>query len=245
MKKVVSILISISLILMSVPAFAISGSGTEANPYIVSTPQDVCNIHNDLDGYYKLTADIDMSGVYFTLIGNEDQGAFTGVIDGDRHTISNLNIDLSETKYVGFIGYLEGVVKDLTISNAYVCGYRYVGGIAGYAETTASINNCSFNGTINAEYRFGDVNTGGIAGYNNGIISQCKNYGSLTALSGYSSYNNTYYYAYVGGICGYTTQEINYCENYGSIIAPCSCVCWWHMWLLRQFDKSMFQLWHC
>ena len=146
MKKIISVLISISLLLMSVPAFAISGTGTEANPYLISSVSDIAKIHDDLDGYYKLTNNIDMSGVTFEPIGNENEGAFTGTIDGAGYTISNLNINLPDNKYVGFIGYLEGTVKNLNLTNVDAYGYRYVGGLVGYAENNSIIDSCYITG---------------------------------------------------------------------------------------------------
>ena len=75
MKKTISVLISLALLIsfLPIPALAMTGSGTESNPYLVSSASDINNIHNDLSGYYRLTCDIDMSGVEFEPIGNESE----------------------------------------------------------------------------------------------------------------------------------------------------------------------------
>ena len=208
MKKVVSILISISLILMSVPAFAISGSGTEANPYLISSASDILRIHNDLDGYYKLTADINMQGIEYEPVGNEYEGAFTGTIDGNGHTISNLNINLPENKYVGLVGFLEGTVKNLNLNNVNACGYNYIGGIAGYAEEGSKIYNCSVTGTISDIYKILRPYVGGITGHNNGTITDCSNRGFVHDNSGLDI---------VGGIAGSNSGIITDCVNSGEI----------------------------
>lgn len=179
MKRMISVLISTSLLLMSVPVFAISGTGTESNPYLISSASDIAKIHDDLDGYYKLTSNINMSGIEFEPIGNENEGAFTGTIDGNGYTISNLNINLPENKYVGFVGYLEGTIKNINITNVDAYGYRYVGGLVGYAEENGEMNNCSVEGDISGTYQIIGLNVGGIVGYNNGTIDTCNFKGYL------------------------------------------------------------------
>jgi len=86
-----------------------SGSGTESDPYLISSIADMntlsTNIRNEI-GYYgtyfKLTTDLDYAGVDFMPIGSwtvEQYGrvdyyfnVFSGVFDGAGHTISNINI---------------------------------------------------------------------------------------------------------------------------------------------------------
>ena len=231
MKKIISVLISISLLLMSVPAFAISGTGTESNPYLISSASDIAKIHNDLDGYYKLTTNINMYGVDFEPIGNEYEGSFTGTIDGVGYTISNLNINLPDNKYVGFVGYLEGTVKNLNIANVNAYGYRYVGGIVGYAEEGSEIYSCSVSGTVGGEYRVIDLNVGGIVGCSYADISDCisdsdveGNGGKVGGIVGYSyatilncKNNSTVKGQYSGGIVGYNNNEVINSINTGII----------------------------
>lgn len=239
MKKIISIIITISMLLASVPVFAISGTGTETNPYLISSVSDIAKIHDDLNGYYKLTNNINMSGVTFEPIGNENEGAFTGTIDGAGYTISNLNINLPENKYVGFVGYLEGTVKNLNLTNVDASGYRYVGGLVGYAENSSEIVNCSANGNIYGDYVIIDVYTGGISGYSAGVITKCTNNGKVYSettyaggISGYSAGNisdcintgvinlewgNINTKKYCGGICGYSTFSVLNCYNSGNV----------------------------
>lgn len=213
MKKIISIIITISMLLASVPAFAVSGTGTESNPYLISSASDIAKIHDDLDGYYKLTSNINMSGVAFEPIGNENEGAFTGTIDGAGYTISNLNINLPENKYVGFVGYLEGTIKNLNLTNVDACGYRYVGGLVGYSSETGNIINCSVNGNIKGIYQIIDLKVGGILGQNNGIVQNCINYASVQ--SDEKIYD---VYTYVGGIASHNEKgTIENCVNYGAI----------------------------
>ena len=242
MKKVMSTIVAISMILASVPVFAINGgTGTESNPYLISSANDIAKIHNDLDGYYKLTADINMSGVAFEPIGNENEGAFTGTIDGAGYTISNLNINLPENKYVGFVGYLEGTVKNLNLVNVDASGYRYVGGIVGYAENGSLITQSELTGTITGNFQVIELSVGGIVGYSEGLVSYCENNGLVSGNDG-SSYvggitgrnygkisncnNNKQVtssakttYAYAGGITGFSNGTISNCNNYAKVEA--------------------------
>lgn len=240
MKKIISIIITISILFASVPAFAISGTGTESNPYLISSASDIDKIHNDLDGYYKLTADINMSGIVFEPIGNEWEGPFSGTIDGNGYTISNLDINLPGNKYVGFIGYLEGTVKNLNINNVDSCGYRYVSGLIGYAANGSIISNCSVSGALTCEYEFDTPYVGGIVGDNNAVIDTCTNLVNITIPLSFTSYvggiagkstacitnsvnkaqidvSSASANVYVGGIAGYTTAEIENSVNHGKL----------------------------
>ena len=207
--KLIFCMIAISFA-MCISAFAMSGSGTETNPYLVSTPSDIALMHNDLDRYYKLTADIDMAGISFEPIGNENEGAFTGIIDGDGYTISNLNINLPDNKYVGFVGYLEGTVKNINLIDVAANGYHYVGGLVGYAEDNSQIENCSVSGKIDGLYLITDVCIGGITGYNQGTIINCTNNGNISNLGKNG-------YCYGGGIAGKNNSTITNCLNYGTV----------------------------
>lgn len=74
-----------SALIAPAAAFSGAGSGTEASPYIITTPAQLQEINNDLDGYYKLGNNIDMSGFNWSPVSS-----FSGVLDGDGYTISNL-----------------------------------------------------------------------------------------------------------------------------------------------------------
>lgn len=213
MRKTISLFLSFILLFLLTPLniFAISDYGTEKNPYLVSSANDVINMHNDLSGYYKLTCNIDMTGINFEPIGNENEGAFTGTIDGNGYTISNLNLDLPDNKYVGLIGYLEGTVKNCTITNAVISGYRYVGSFVGYADTESAIVNCSTTCKMTAKNEFRSVMAGGIVGYSSGVIKQCNSHGTINLTE------SSVGYSYIGGICGSTSANVNYCNNYMSV----------------------------
>lgn len=165
------------------------GKGTKASPYLISTPQQlarVAKIHRYGGGkniYYKLTANIDLSGYDWLPIGygktvdssitsnpsytcytepnNINRAFFRGNILGNGRTISNLNIDVSGD-VVGFVSVLAGGnIKDLSFVNAKVSGKDMVGTIASINCNSAKISNCKVSGEVSA-----NNNAGGLVGYN-------------------------------------------------------------------------------
>lgn len=180
----------------------ISGGGTVLNPYQIKTAADLQNINNDVTAHYKLMANIDLSGIEFTPIGNADTGAFSGTFDGNGYTISNLTVDTG--KYAGLFGYNEGEIKDVVLKNVEISGNRYVGGIVGYNSADGTINDCTVSsGEVKAEDRIEDLNIGGICGANFGLLDgKFDNKADILARAA-SSYDNN-----LGGILGYNNSEL-------------------------------------
>ena len=154
MKKVISIVLIFSMLLgLNITAFALEG--TESNPYVIETPDDLQNMRDDLSGHYVLGDDIDMTGYWYDPVGNEVDGAFIGSLDGKGYTISNLDLDLEGSKYVGLFGYLDGTVKNVNLEITKATGYRYVGGIAGYVGENGEISDCTVSGNLDCKYPLG------------------------------------------------------------------------------------------
>ena len=117
------ILLTLAMIVSMFPmtAFAAeapwSGSGTQQDPYQISSAEDLkalAETVNDTteelydDSYFKLTNDIDLGGQLWTPIGNSlTNGSFEGTFDGDGHYITGLNVSGSE-KFAGLFGYTYG-----------------------------------------------------------------------------------------------------------------------------------------
>ena len=171
-----------------------SGSGTEGDPYLIASIENLYWVTQNSSAWgshFKQTADIDLSdsetwnsGQGFTPIGNNTT-SFTGVYDGDGHTVSNMFIDrtggsYSETTYLGFMGRLEGTLKKLSILDYEVTGNQYMAGAAGYADG-ATVDSVITSGTVTAT----SSNIGGLIGqaYNT-TINQSAVYG--TTISGYN-----------------------------------------------------------
>ncbi len=143
----------------------------------------------------KLGADIDLKDVEWTPMGQTGTGygQFTGTLDGQQKTISNLTVKATTTgeEGAGLFGWLDGTVKNLKMSNVSVSAYRRAGAIAGYLQGSAKIIGCEVKDiTISVtpnkkdgKFENGDK-AGGIAGFANAgtEISGCVvSGGSVTA----------------------------------------------------------------
>lgn len=98
-----AIITALILACLAAPAAALEGSGTEADPYQISTAAELQSIANNLAAYYILTADIDCSGVSWTAIGTQST-PFIGSLDGNGHQIKNLAITGANRGMFGIAG---------------------------------------------------------------------------------------------------------------------------------------------
>lgn len=136
----------------------------------------------------ELAADIDLGGAEWTPVGNDGGKIFTGTFDGKGHTIKNFKITDKRTmaddntnanvKGVGFFGWLNGYVKDVTFEKATVTGYHNVGVLAGYQQfgqiTNVTVKDSTVTATHIGNNLCGDK-VGGIVG-----VSYNVNYNSAT-----------------------------------------------------------------
>ena len=161
------------------------GKGTLADPYLISTKEQMNNVKYDLTGSYKLINNIDLQNVEWTPIGT-NIAPFIGTFDGDGFSISNLKISKPTIDFIGLFGYTNNVtIKNLTINNVNISGNNYVGALAGYAAgSTGVIQNCSVTGTGTVT---GKSSVGGLAGCTVGNIDSCYSTINVT-LSGTGNY---------------------------------------------------------
>ena len=107
------------------PAYAKygGGSGTQTDPYLIYTAEQMNEIganRDDWEKHFKLMADIDLSsftGTEFNIIGSySPYRPFKGVFDGGGYVISNFTYDTNDVINVGLFGCISGnntVIKDL------------------------------------------------------------------------------------------------------------------------------------
>lgn len=193
---------------------------------VIKTAQDLQNIKNNLSGKYILMADINLSGFSWTAIGTSSS-AFTGELNGNGFTISNLSISKSTTSYQGLFGYTKNAkLKNITLSSVNVSGKEYVGGLVGYAYGT-NIQNVKVSGNVTAS----DTKAGAVVGaaYSSTSISNVTTNGSISARVTAGGIvgdfqNSSLSYAYssanitssgsVGGLVGYAYYStINVVEH--------------------------------
>lgn len=142
-----------------IPAFS-GGSGTEADPYLISYPADLQQLSVLTNGtssssyvnkFYRQTADIDMSKAgYFTPISNTSP--FTGSYDGAGYAITNLDIVGTTKKPTGLFAAVSGGsvsnlhLRDFTVQASGVD--NFAGTLAGNVSGSANITGCSYEGDL-------------------------------------------------------------------------------------------------
>ena len=165
------------------------GDGTEERPYVITTPEGLSAVRDNLSAHYRLNADIDLSGADWTPIGaftpegeskvpvKED--AFTGVFDGGSHTVSNLVVHESESDAVGLFACVRDAhIYNLTVDGASVDGHTLTGAVVGYAYnsrlTAVSLTGANaVTGHESADE--GAESVGGvIGGATNSLIDSCS-----------------------------------------------------------------------
>jgi len=216
-------------------AFAQAQTGTEQDPYIITTAAELDNVRSDLTAHYKLGADIDLAdylspsgagyngGVGWVPIGDLTT-PFTGTFDGDGHVIRNLKIRATTgSYYAGLFGCVTGTNNNITENNTIKnLGLEDVdiestasqsGAIVGGRLTQAKITGC---------YATGEIRAMAIVG---GLVSQMQGYtmiencwsGVDVYVTGAAANNNN-----AGGIAAYVSGSngvvIRFCYATGAVV---------------------------
>lgn len=227
-------LCALIMVLLPAAVYAMDGTGTEDNPYQISSADDLEEfrdiVNDDETGACaELTANIVLNDDVLNSDGslNEEKAStfeewtpigsesnrYTGTFDGNGKTISGIYINTDEDNQglFGCIGDINksgtGTVKNLGIEDSWISGGDNVGGIAGYSSW--GMENCYNTGSIS-----GGDNVGGISGQNiSGMIRNCYNTGSISGGSN------------VGGIVGNSSDVsgisgggVTGCHNDGTVI---------------------------
>lgn len=233
--KIIFLFILISILIFSITILPVSaapkvkapfkGSGTEANPYLISTAAQLSTLSSFVNNkvssygtsYYRMINDIDVSSILnWISIGNTYDTGFYGNFDGNGFSIYGLTININVVGTTnlsyGFIGNNFGIVRNLGVINGSITvlgdhpEYGPTGAIAGVNHPYALIENCRSSNIIKTNRWY----TGGVVGYNGNAGSIRRSTNSST-VTGYSHY--------VGGIAGISGNQssIIECFNAGSI----------------------------
>ncbi|MGQ1948828.1 GLUG motif-containing protein, partial [Geofilum sp. OHC36d9] len=191
----------------------LGGQGTVSHPFKITSLDELRMLSEtsalwDKSYYFEQTADIDASdtrnwndGAGFSPIGNSTT-PFTGNYNGQGYTIDGLTINRSSSDYVGLFGYASGAsIDSLGLTNVYIQGYFYVGGLVGSNSSTSQVNNSYSTGSVS-----GSSYAGGLIGYNSSS-SQVNNCYSASSVSGYN---------YVGGLVGYNDSHSSVNNSYST-----------------------------
>ncbi len=183
------------------------GSGTETDPYIISTTDhmdvlaaNVNNGNNYSGKFFRMVADLDYTGKTYTRIGTSAGQHFSGNFDGNGHTISHVTLNENEN-YLGLFGFSNGMVKNLTLDHSSIHAEQggSVGGIVGCCSWGA-VTGCyvTENVSISATgvdsgmgMTMGGDNVGGIVGTAYYCtVSNCMNFADVSGVK------------FVGGVAG-------------------------------------------
>lgn len=196
--------------------------GTAARPYRLCTAGQMQTLMDDAslwDKSFVLESDIDLSGVVGQIA--TPAAFFRGTFDGNHHYLSNYS--LNGNTHAGLFsvlwgdgvldGVTDGVIKNLTLSDADVSGTRFVGGLVGVIEQNGVVQDVYVAG--GQVFGTGSI-LGGLAGRSAGIIE--RSYSSADVVSDASSSLDPG--RYVGGLVGSATGPIRESRALGDITSP-------------------------
>ena len=192
-----------------------TGSGTEANPYVITTEAGLNKLATDVnsgtvysDTYFKLGASITVTD--WTPIGQKgSDNKFAGTFDGNGQTVTINSIKSGlDPDFDGYAGFF-GAVKGATIKNLTVDGTISGADVAGIVARMdgGTVENC-----VNRAMVTGTRKAAGIVvitkGSGEATIQNCKNYGTIQSTGDRA-----------GGIVNLVqiATEVLNCKNYGAV----------------------------
>ncbi|MFN7266862.1 MAG: GLUG motif-containing protein, partial [Bacteroidota bacterium] len=219
LKRIPGIVVMSFLAFFEAAAQFSGGSGTLADPYQISTVNDLVTLSANntyVGNHFIQTADIDASstntlnsGAGFRGIGSPSS-RFTGTYNGNNKTITGLFINRPTTASMGLFRSTSGAtIKDLNLVNVNITANDNTAAVVGWALGSSVIENVKVTGTSTITANATDC--GGIAGEaENSTLTGC--YVSATI----AGVNNT------GGLIGFcctsgTSTTISRCYTNGSI----------------------------
>ena len=196
----------------------LSGSGTEASPYLIQSRADfnefakpanaalywasgvharlMCHI-NFANKTIPQIAPTTSKGWYFS------GTSFRAVFDGNNMVLRKFKLVKSDSDYVGLFGCIGcgGQVKNLGLESFTIVGNNHVGGMCG--ENSGTVSDCYARGAVTGK---GD-RVGGLCGYNKtGTVSGCYATGSVNGTG-----------SDFGGLVGLNGATISGCYATGSV----------------------------
>jgi len=224
---------------LKIPKTFTSGDGSEANPFVILTLNDLYNIRMYPNACFKLLNDIVIGNLTTDgILNNGGKGFspienFTGTLDGNNSIIYGIEIICSDLENAGIFAKNHGIVKNLGFSGVRVegknatgtvCGINYgalsnikvlgscIGSAQGDAGSVCGINYGDISSCLNYSDIFGASSAGGIVGVNYKNVLTSTNWGGVIAVSDDSS-------SYSGGIAGQNLMSIEKCVNNGKIFS--------------------------
>jgi uncharacterized protein YjdB len=148
------------------------GSGTQTDPWQISTLSQLQLVRNHLTGHFILTQNITLSGTWKPIGYNSttDKYMFSGSFNGNGKTIFGLYVvgnyssptdtSLDKSK-VGFFGSAKNAtIKNVTLKGTSVSGGADVGSLLGFSEGNLTVDNCHSSVNVSAS----GITSGGLIG---------------------------------------------------------------------------------
>ena len=206
MKNKFFLIIFLCLIYLSSFGYAMTGSGSEGDPFIITDCLDLQDMKDNLTANYELGGDIDCSD---TINWNSGQGfipvginytlsfRFEGNFSGNGFSINDLFINTTGS-YVGLFGYVRSDsfdISNFTLNNPIVYGgYKSIGSVIGLALSTRA--------SERGEHYYSNSFVHDISVYNSSVSGCSEVGGILGAGADYVTLYNLYHEGVVNGTCG-------------------------------------------
>lgn len=220
MKKLLALLLTAALLVMSFPMMSVVAAGTDAEGYtLIETAADFVNIKNNPSGAYKLVSNIILPDDYVPF-------EFSGILLGDdENSLKSITVNIGAEDSVNYWGLFSVVSGAFQIKNILLKGsvtgangdgrasWGYTGGFAGMTSNLsegAIIENCVNEATI-TNVGTTPEGTGGFIGKDLNktqtlTLKNLTNKGPVTS----TALNN-------GGIAGTFSGNALYCSNIAAI----------------------------
>ena len=146
------------------------GEGTEIDPFLICTADELNNVRLHLDAYFKLNNDIDLDVAPYNegegwepiggTVDDDPPTPFTGNFDGNGYQINDLFIDRDSDSDIGLFGYTEeATLTNVKLLNVDITGQNRTGSLVGTSIDT-KVEDSHVTGIVN-----GNNNVGGLIGY--------------------------------------------------------------------------------
>lgn len=213
----------------------LEGLGTKESPYLIRTENDLYKINRNMDAYYSLQNDITIEkpgyDYTFVSIGFENKQAFTGVFDGNNHTIhaviaykkyeyptpqsnyydSYNNIGLFSE--IGLSNNHDTIIKNLNLEvqldDGYSLSNHYIAGaLTGYLNANSNLDNSNKILIENISFDADSYSSGGISGLI-GLLEYNKNnvYINNIFMKGEMNYGTSNSFLLIDSIVNTDTQN--------------------------------------
>ncbi len=203
------------------------GAGTQLNPYKIENYTQLLNMRYYPDKAYKLTCDLDMSGINHEPIFDANE-YFEGMFFGNSKTVKNLTVATDKNFPSLFGVVMGGLVEDLKFENVNIVMTDFntqtaktkycVGTVAG--KFAGLIENVNVEGKITADgLSYDGVTVGGLCGMATGTVRDCNVDVRINVKNVFREHNTGMNLPFVfGGMLGIgDSVKISNCHSQGEI----------------------------